>query len=218
MTHHPEGRGPELHKAPALEPITGPEPLPGPAPIPMPEELLSPNKRFVIPDVWEHLDPADRRDGNLEERPTLDDLPFYLRAARDALDNAMLQDAATFVGADGSTYAQLTLSDVRVIEALGIRSRAISELAQGLRVSRQAAGKRVARLEEWGLLWRKEFYVGAGDRIELTRQGDALARHLRQKLIRRTSLAWKALPMGADRLVLVTLGLISGCDYRWVSD
>ena len=103
----------------------------------------------------------------------VESLPFLLRQAAVATDRLLTGLAA---GGAGGELDGLGASAVHIL-ALVRTGRPVTALAESLRISPQAAGRVVARLEQRGLLWRYPHDLDARVRIvELTDEGaDAVA-------------------------------------------
>jgi DNA-binding MarR family transcriptional regulator len=101
-------------------------------------------------------------------------LPFLLRRAAAAIEQLLTETV------NGSDLPELTATGVQVLSLLS-GSRPTSALAESLRITPQAAGRVVARLEEQGLVCRYPHrFDGRALMVELTPEGEEAAEAIRR--------------------------------------
>jgi DNA-binding MarR family transcriptional regulator len=101
-------------------------------------------------------------------------LPFLLRRAAAAIEQLLTETV------NGSDLPELTATGVQVLSLLS-GSRPTSALAESLRITPQAAGRVVARLEEQGLVCRcPHRFDGRALMVELTPEGEEAAEAIRR--------------------------------------
>ena len=101
-------------------------------------------------------------------------LPYLLRRAAAAIDQLLTETV------NGSGLPELTATGVQVLSLLSA-SHPTSALAESLRMTPQAAGRVVARLEELGLVCRHPHrFDGRALMVELTPEGEEAAEAVRR--------------------------------------
>ncbi|AKU17936.1 MarR family winged helix-turn-helix transcriptional regulator [Luteipulveratus mongoliensis] len=132
-------------------------------------ESLRPVPQYELPEALRHLDPMRRYFLDLHEVPPSTNLVLLLRRALTTLEEAVVN----FVRLRGEE--DVSKGDIELVRCLSAGSMPVAAVAEHLRLSHQAAARRVSDLADRGIVMKNASYHDARVAlICLTRDGRAL--------------------------------------------